>query len=123
MNDPIADATRSILDGHIILSRQLASIGQYPAIDVLQSVSRVISQVSSPKHLQAARKIREALAIYHKSEDLIQLGAYTSGSNPKLDASIRNREQQLAFVRQDARSKASLDETLAGLDALAAQLP
>jgi len=122
-NEPICDAVRGILDGHIILSRHLAAMGQYPAIDVLQSISRVSSQVSTPAQLQSARKFRETLAVYQKSEDLIQLGAYVSGSNAKLDASIKNREQLLGFLRQDARLKAPLPETLAGLEKLATQLP
>jgi FliI/YscN family ATPase len=122
-NEPICDAVRGILDGHIILSRQLAAMGQYPAIDVLQSISRVSSQVSTPDQLKSARKFREALALYHKSEDLIQLGAYVSGSNAKLDATIRFREQQLAFLKQDARAKAPLDDTLTSLNQLASQLP
>ena len=122
-NEPICDAVRGILDGHIILSRRLAALGQYPAIDVLQSISRVSSQVSTPAQLQSARKFRETLAVYQKSEDLIQLGAYVSGSNAKLDASIKNRDQLLSFLRQDARLKAPLPETLAGLEKLATQLP
>src|SRR5438270_790106 len=80
-NEPIADAVRGILDGHIILSRKLAASGHYPAIDVLSSISRVASHISSPEHLKAARKLRESLATYHSSADLIQLGAYISGSN------------------------------------------
>src|SRR5579884_3349798 len=87
-NEPIADAVRGILDGHIILSRQLASAGHYPAIDVLASISRVAPQVSTPDQMEAARRVREALALYQTSEDLIQLGAYVSGSNPRLDVSI-----------------------------------
>ena len=121
-NEPIADAVRGILDGHIILSRQLGAAGHYPAIDVLSSISRVAPQISSPDQLQAARKVREALACYQSSEDLIQLGAYVSGSNPKLDVSIRARESILSFLRQEPQQKAPLDDTLAGLSQLAAKL-
>ena len=119
-NEPIADAVRGILDGHIILSRQLGAAGHYPAIDVLSSVSRVASQVAKKDHLAAARKIRETLATYQNSEDLIQLGAYVSGSNSKLDTSIRARENIIRFLQQEAEEKVSLEDTLAGLAAIAA---
>lgn len=121
-NEPIADAVRSILDGHIVLSRELGAAGHYPAIDVLASVSRVASHVAKPPQLKAAQKLREALSAYRNAEDLIQLGAYASGSNPKLDASIRSREQILGFLRQDANEKAPIDRTLNSLTELAAAL-
>ena len=120
MNEPIADAVRGILDGHVILSRQLGASGHYPAIDILASISRVASQVSKPDQLAAARKVREALACYQNSSDLISLGAYVSGSNPRLDTSIRARESILKFLRQDAGEKSSLPETLTALSAIAA---
>jgi FliI/YscN family ATPase len=82
-NEPICDAVRAILDGHIILSRRLAAIGHYPAIDVMHSISRLTSQLSTPEQLAAARKIREAISTYEDSKDLIELGAYTPGSNPR----------------------------------------
>jgi FliI/YscN family ATPase len=122
MNEPIADTARGILDGHIILSRQLAATGHYPAIDVLASISRVASQVSDPEHLQNARKLRAALAAYQQSEDLISLGAYVSGSNAKLDASIRARDRMLQFLRQDADEKSELAQTLGGLKEIAGAL-
>jgi flagellum-specific ATP synthase len=122
-NEPIADAVRAILDGHIVLSRRLAAAGQYPAIDVLESVSRLSSQVSTPEQSGASRRVREAMAIYRQSEDLIQLGAYVSGSNPKLDASIRSRDRLLEFLRQDAGAKCTREETLGQLQQLAALLP
>ncbi|MGH9628021.1 MAG: FliI/YscN family ATPase [Bryobacteraceae bacterium] len=121
-NEPICDAVRGILDGHIILSRELGAAGHYPAVDVLQSVSRVMSQVSTPAQLSAAQKVREALACYHRSADLIQLGAYVAGSNPKLDASVRCRDQVLEFLKQDAHAKAPLEETLQRMSSLATQL-
>ena len=111
-NEPICDAVRSILDGHIILSRDLAAQGHYPAIDVLQSVSRLESRISGDDQRAAARKIREALSAYHRAEDLINLGAYVSGSNGSLDAAIRARPDLLGFLRQDAGSKATFEETL-----------
>jgi len=122
-NEPISDAVRSILDGHIVLSRRLAAAGQYPAIDVLESVSRLSTAVSTREHGDAARRIREAMALYRQSEDLIQLGAYVSGANPKLDASIRARDQLMQFLRQDAAAKSARDETLRQLMTLAAMLP
>jgi len=122
MNEPIADTARGILDGHIILSRQLASTGHYPAIDILNSISRVAPQVSNPEQLAQARKLRAALATYQQSEDLITLGAYVSGSNAKLDSSIRSRERILQFLRQDAREKSEIGQTLGSLKEIAGAL-
>src|SRR5579875_2675213 len=122
LNEPITDAVRGILDGHIVLSRQLGAAGHYPAIDVLASISRVASQIATPEQLEAARKIREALACYRASEDLIQLGAYVAGSNAKLDASIRARDKMMHFLRQGAREKVSWEETLKGLMEIAGSL-
>jgi len=121
-NEPICDAVRAILDGHIILSRQLAAQGHYPAIDILHSVSRLISAVATPTQKEAARKLRAALSAYREAEDLIQLGAYVSGSNPSLDASIRLRPDLLAFLRQDYTTTAPAAETLAQLESLAVRL-
>ena len=118
-NEPICDATRSILDGHIILSRDLGAAGHYPAIDVLQSVSRLASKISTPEQKMAAQKLRSAMADYQRSEDLINLGAYAAGSNPKLDAAIGLRPRLLDFLRQDARAVSSFDETLGAMKALA----
>jgi FliI/YscN family ATPase len=122
-NEPICDAVRAILDGHVVLSRHLAAGGHYPAIDVLQSVSRLESQLATAGHARACRKVREALALYRQSEDLIQLGAYVAGSNPQLDAAIKLRPDMLAFLRQDAGRKVPREETLAGIEKLAAELP
>jgi FliI/YscN family ATPase len=121
-NEPICDAVRGLLDGHIVLSRQLGSAGHYPAIDILGSVSRVSSQVAKPDQLASAQKVREALACYSRAEDLIQLGAYVSGTNAKLDASIKARDRMMNFLRQSAHEKASLDDTLKGLHELAGLL-
>ena len=100
-NEPICDAVRGILDGHFILSRQLAGKGHYPAIDILHSVSRLASAIVMPPQREAARRVREALSAYREAEDLIQLGAYVAGSNPGLDTSIRLRPELLEFLRQD----------------------
>jgi len=121
-NEPICDAVRGILDGHFILSRRLAGEGHYPAIDILHSVSRLVSAVAGPGQQDAARKMRHALSAYRDSEDLIQLGAYVSGSNPTLDTSIRLRPELLDFLRQDHTTNTTRDETLARLEQLAAQL-
>ena len=121
-NEPICDAVRAILDGHIILSRALAAQGHYPAIDVLHSVSRLISAIATPAQNEAARKLRAALSAYRDAEDLIQLGAYVAGSNPVLDSSIRLRPEILAFLRQDHDRTAPAAETMARLQTIAASL-
>jgi len=118
-NEPISDAVRAILDGHIILSRELGASGHYPAIDVLQSVSRLATRLASPEQKQAMHAVRETMSAYQRSEDLINLGAYAGGSNPQLDAAIRVRPQLLDFLRQDAGANAPFDQTLAQLQALA----
>ncbi len=121
-NEPICDAVRGILDGHFILSRQLGAQGHYPAIDILHSVSRLTSAIATPAQKVAAGKIRGALSAYRDAEDLIQLGAYVSGSNPDLDASIRLRPELLDFLRQDHLVTSPLAETLSRLESLSAQL-
>ncbi len=121
-NEPIADAARAMLDGHIVLSRRLGAAGHYPAIDVLESVSRLAAQLSTPEERSAAHKIRQALADYQRSEDLINLGAYAAGTNPQLDAAIRVRPQLLEFLRQDAADRAPAGETLARLRRLAGSI-
>jgi FliI/YscN family ATPase len=112
-NEPIADAVRGILDGHIILSRELGAAGHYPAIDILQSVSRLASRVSTPEQKEAATKMREALAAYRRSEDLINLGAYAAGSNPELDHAIRIRPLLNQFLRQRPEEMSPPEKTLA----------
>jgi flagellum-specific ATP synthase len=118
-NEPICDAVRAILDGHIVLSRELGAMGHYPAIDILNSVSRLASKVATPEQREAARKIREALANYQQSEDLINLGAYASGSNARLDSAIRQRPNLMQFLRQEHDVSAPIDDTLKQLYALA----
>jgi FliI/YscN family ATPase len=121
-NEPICDAVRGILDGHFVLSRQLAGQGHYPAIDVLHSVSRLAPAISTPAQKTAAQKMRQALAAYRDAEDLIQLGAYAAGSNPQLDASIRLRPELLDFLRQDHLATNTMEDTLKRLQNLAARL-
>jgi len=120
-NEPIADAVRAILDGHVVLSRELGSAGHYPAIDVLHSVSRLATSITTRDDQQAARKIREAMATYRRSEDLINLGAYAAGSNADLDAAIGLRPKLLDFLRQPPEEHSPIEETLTRLRALAGQ--
>ena len=121
-NEPICDAARGILDGHFVLSRELASAGHYPAIDIRQSLSRLTPRVAPPEHLAHIQKLREALALYYDSQDLIQLGAYASGANPRLDASIRCRPEILNFLKQDSQTVSPYLETRQRLGKLAAAL-
>jgi flagellum-specific ATP synthase len=100
MNEPIADAVRSILDGHIVLTRSLAHAGHYPAIDVLQSVSRLTNEIVAPETAAAGQRLRAALAALREKEDLISIGAYHSGSDPLLDAALEHRPRIDAFLRQ-----------------------
>jgi flagellum-specific ATP synthase len=120
-NEPICDAARAILDGHIVLSRELGASGHYPAIDILNSVSRLAGRVAAPEHREAARKLRDALAAYQQSEDLINLGAYASGSNTRIDTAIRLRPELLSLLRQEPEQSEPLPETLRQMYALAAQ--
>ncbi len=101
MDDPIGDAVRSIVDGHIVLDRKLASRGHFPAIDVLPSTSRVMRNVVSKKFLALARRMRGHLAVYRDAEDLINIGAYKAGSNPEIDEAIRVYPQIVSFLKQD----------------------
>ena len=121
-SEPICDAVRAILDGHIVLSRQLAAANHYPAIDILQSVSRLESQLAAPGQGGQARAVRQALSAYRQAEDLIQLGAYVSGSNPQLDAAIRARPQILEFLQQAPGAESARSETLSQLGKVAAAL-
>ena len=121
-NEPICDAVRAILDGHIILSRALAAEGHYPAIDVLHSVSRLTSAIASPEQRKAGARLRQALAAYRDAEELIQLGAYVAGSNPVLDSTIRLRADLLDFLRQEHTATCALDETLQRLGDLSGRL-
>ncbi len=117
LNEPIADLSRSLLDGHIVLSRELAARGRYPAIDVLDSVSRLMPQVTERAHVAAARALATRLAAWKDAEDLIMLGAYREGSNPEVDAALRSREQIEAFLRQDRDEGSELDATIDNLTA------
>jgi flagellum-specific ATP synthase len=116
--DPIADAARGILDGHIVLSRELAESGHYPAIDVERSVSRVMTAVTAKEQQLAARKVRQMLAKYNKARDLIQIGAYSAGNDVELDIAVQARPQIEALLQQDMHQKATLDESRRAVAAL-----
>ncbi len=122
LNEPIADAVRSILDGHLVLTRSLAHAGHYPAIDVLQSVSRLTGEIVSPELLAAGQRLRSALAALREKEDLIAIGAYHSGSDPLLDATLEHRARIEAFLRQRVEEPADPAASDARLLELAASL-
>lgn len=111
-NEPIADHSRSILDGHIILSRDLAARNHYPAIDVLHSVSRLMTNLVSDEHKETAGKLREVLARYSEAEDLINIGAYVKGSNPKIDYAISKIDEVNNFLKQGVFEQVDYDETV-----------
>jgi flagellum-specific ATP synthase len=117
-NEPICDAARSILDGHIQLSRALGAAGHYPAIDVLSSVSRLASKIASKDQSDAARRVREALAVLDRSNDLINLGAYVAGANPRLDSAIRVRSDIETFLRQEGGHQVPITDSLRALNEL-----
>ena len=117
-NDPVADAARSILDGHIVLSRELAAQGHYPAIDVEHSISRAMSAVTNEVHQRQVRRLRELYSIYRQHADLVNMGAYVRGSDPKLDAALGIYPSLMAFLRQDVGKPVSLAESLTGLATL-----
>lgn len=116
--DPMVDAVRSLLDGHIVLDRKLAAAGHYPAIHVLDSLSRLMSSVCSKEHLQAARRLRALLASYAQSEDLIRIGAYQKGGDPVLDKAIAAMPAIRELLCQPASEKTTLQETLAKVTAI-----
>ncbi len=116
MTEPIADAVRSILDGHVVLSRKLANKGQFPAIDPLQSVSRVMPDVVSQDHRKRAIVFNEILATYKDAEDLINIGAYVKGSNPQIDHSLSKINLLRGFLKQDMMEKTLYEETISRLN-------
>lgn len=112
MNEPIADAARGILDGHIVLSRQLAALGHYPAIDVLNSVSRVMFNIVDTEHNKAAHKVKEILAVYQEAKDLIDVGAYQKGNNKNIDLAIEFIDSLNTFLRQDVSEYQQYADTI-----------
>lgn len=111
-NEPIADAVRGILDGHIVLSRQLAHKNHYPAIDILNSVSRLMPQIASSEHIEAASLARDLISTYRDSEDLINIGAYVRGSNKKIDLAVQYNDRINNFLRQKIEEHTSFEEAL-----------
>lgn len=121
--DPIADAARAILDGHIVLSRRLAEAGHYPAIDVEASISRVMAAVSTPVRLEAARRFKAIFSRYQRNRDLISVGAYVAGADPALDVAIAAFPSMEAFLRQPMDQSSSLQEATQQIDALLRSIP
>jgi len=117
-NEPIADAVRSILDGHIVLSRDLAQRNHYPAIDILQSISRTMPDVTTAEHRLQAGQVREWLSTIRDTEDLVTVGAYARGANPRVDAALDRRETLQAFLCQPADTLSGFAEALSALGAL-----
>jgi flagellum-specific ATP synthase len=117
-NEPVADAVRSILDGHIVLSRDLAMQNHYPAVDVLGSISRVMVDVIDDGHKEKSNHLKEVLATYRKAEDLINIGAYVSGSNPKIDYAIEMMDRINAYLRQGIEETVFFEDSIAQLNAL-----
>jgi len=115
MNEPVADTVRGILDGHVVLSRSIAARNHYPAVDVLRSVSRVMPAVATPEHIAAAGRVREVLSIYEEAQDLVNIGAYKAGSNPKIDWALANLDAVQTFLRQDVAQHSPFDVTVAQL--------
>ena len=120
LDEPVSDAVRGILDGHLVLSRHLATRGHYPAIDVLESVSRLESNITDAAQRDAAREVRRLMAVYRDAEDLINAGVYQSGANPQIDAAIRIREAIDAMLRQAITESDTLEDTVARLSRLVA---
>ncbi len=118
MNEPIADAVRSILDGHIVLSRELAAQNHYPAIDILESVSRVMTDIVSSEHRECANRLKEILATYKRAEDLINIGAYAAGSNPKIDYAIQMIEKVNRYLKQGIQEDKGLEASVQQLEGM-----
>jgi flagellum-specific ATP synthase len=116
-NDPIVDAARAILDGHIVLARRIAESGRYPAIDVEASVSRVMHDIVPVAQLELARRLRQVTATYESNRDLITIGAYPRGSDPRIDQAIVRWPQIESFLRQDMHERVDLAASIAGLAA------
>ena len=123
MNEPIADAVRSILDGHIVLSRNIAAQNHFPAIDIMTSVSRVMNEVVSKEHLQAAQRMRQLMAVYRDAEDLIHIGAYVKGSSAKIDEAIAKIDAINDFLCQGIFEVDTYEETEKKLETITGAVP
>ncbi|MEO0651911.1 MAG: hypothetical protein AAFZ65_14645 [Planctomycetota bacterium] len=117
-NEPVSDTLRGLLDGHIVLSRELANSGHFPAIDVLASLSRLMPELVGPRHQGFARSLRRDLAAWRDGRDLVEVGAYRPGTNPELDRALQRRPMVEAFLRQDAGERLDLEQTVELLGAV-----
>ena len=117
-NEPIADTVRGILDGHIVLSRALAHKNHYPAIDILNSVSRLMPTIADKEHIETASKARNMLALYKESEDLINIGAYVKGQNKNLDLAVELQEEINNFLKQKIDESSEFNNSIENLKAL-----
>ena len=122
LQDPIADAARAILDGHIVLSRELADAGHYPAIDIEKSISRVMPMVTSPEHMDLARTLKQFYSLYQQNRDLITIGAYSQGSDPRIDRAIIQKPYLDQFLQQGMREVIPYDDGLQALQMVAMPL-
>lgn len=122
LSEPISDAIRGILDGHLWLSRDLANRGHYPAIDILESISRVMPDIVDQQHSQAAQLIVQLTAVYRDIEDLVNIGAYAAGTNPEYDLALRARPEINEFLQQKIAEGVGLDQAISNLKKLAAQI-
>jgi flagellum-specific ATP synthase len=120
MNEPVADNVRGILDGHIVLSRELASRNHYPAIDVLSSISRLMTDIASPEQIAAAGRVKSMMAVYRQAEDLILIGAYADGSDPRIDEAKKRIRAIESFLQQKVEMPSTFDETVRTLGEVAA---
>jgi len=114
-NDPIGDAARAILDGHVFLSRALAESGHFPAIDIEASISRAFTEITTPAHQQVARRFKQVYSAYQQNRDLITVGAYVRGSDANVDQAIEYQPRLLEFLRQDQRTPFHLAQSLSQL--------
>jgi flagellar biosynthesis/type III secretory pathway ATPase len=122
ITEPISDAIRGVLDGHLWLSRDLANRGQYPAVSVLESISRVMPDVTDGEHMRAAAIVRRVLAVWSSIEDLVNVGAYAAGSNVEFDVAVKMKPAIDAFLQQAIDERAKFDETREGLVRLASEI-
>ena len=120
MTEPVADETRSILDGHVVLSRRVAESGRYPAIDIEASISRAMNDICAPAHREAAQRFRHLYATWSQNRDLLSVGAYKPGSDPALDEAVAYQPELEAWLRQDMHEPVSLSPSLDSLAAVVA---
>ncbi|NJK88182.1 MAG: hypothetical protein HC923_01505, partial [Myxococcales bacterium] len=118
MSEPVADAARAVLDGHVVLSRRIAEMNRYPAVDISASLSRVATDLITPEHQSLCQRVRQLLADYEEVRDLVQVGAYKHGSDPHIDRLIRLQPRVTDFFRQGKDEPCSLNHSLGGLEAI-----